>query len=68
MTCTLEVSPSADVFTMSKILQIRVTEEFLKKLDYLRFVNGYANLSKTVREIIEKEYRKETSEVKNNGK
>lgn len=51
---------------MSKILQIRVTEEFLKKLDYLRFVNGYANLSKTVREIIEKEYRKETSEANKN--
>lgn len=45
---------------MSKILQIRVTEDFLKKLDYLRLINGYANLSKTVREIIEKEFRKES--------
>jgi len=42
-----------------KRIYIRVTEEFLKKLEYLKEINGFKNLSETIRRIIEKEYRKE---------
>ena len=42
-----------------KLLQIRVDEAFLSKLEYLRKLNGFKNASETVRKIVEKEWRKE---------
>jgi len=42
-----------------KLLQIRVDEDFLQKLDYLRKINGFKTVSETVRKIVEKEFRKE---------
>ena len=42
-----------------KRIYIRVTEEFLKKLEYLKQINGFKTLSETIRKIVEKEYRKE---------
>lgn len=43
-----------------KLLQIRVDEDFLSKLEYLRKINGFRTISETVRKLLEKEYRKET--------
>jgi len=48
-----------------KRIYIRVTEEFLKKLEYLKQINGFKNLSETIRRIIEKEYRKEKKDETN---
>lgn len=45
-----------------KVLRIRVDDEFLAILEYLRKINGYKTSAETVRKIIEKEYRKETTE------
>ena len=45
-----------------KLLQIRVDEDFIQKLEYLRKINGYKTVSETVRKIVEKEFRKETEE------
>lgn len=42
-----------------KLLQIRVDEHFLSKLEYLRKINGFKSVAETVRKIIEKEFRKE---------
>lgn len=42
-----------------KLLQIRVDEIFLAKLEYLRKINGYRTVAETVRKIVEKEFRKE---------
>lgn len=42
-----------------KRIYIRVSEEFLEKLEYLMRIKGFKNLSTTIRKIIEKEYRKE---------
>lgn len=42
-----------------KLLQIRVDEDFLQKLEYLRKINGFRTVAETVRRIVEKEYRKE---------
>lgn len=42
-----------------KLLQIRVDEEFLSKLEYLRKINGFRTIAETVRKIVEKEFRKE---------
>ena len=42
-----------------KLLQIRVDEDFLSKLEYLRKINGFKTISETARKIIEKEFRKE---------
>lgn len=42
-----------------KLLQIRVDEEFLSKLEYLKEINGYKSIADTVRKIVEKEWRKE---------
>lgn len=41
-------------------LQIRVDEDFLLKLEYLRKINGFKTVAETVRKLIEKEWRKET--------
>ncbi len=43
-----------------KLLQIRVDEDFLSKVEYLRRINGWRTTAETVRKIVEKEYRKET--------
>ena len=43
-----------------KRIHIRASEEFLAMLEYLKRINGFKNLSDTIRKIIEKEYRKET--------
>lgn len=45
-----------------KLLQIRVGEEFLSKLEYLRKINGFRTVAETVRKIVEKEFRKEKEE------
>jgi len=42
-----------------KLLQIRVDEDFLLKLEYLQKINGFKSIAETVRKIVEKEYRKE---------
>ncbi len=42
-----------------KLLQIRVDEEFLSKIEYLRRINGFRTIAETVRRIVEKEFRKE---------
>ena len=46
-----------------KLLQIRVNEEFLSKLEYLQKINGYRTIAETVRKIVEKEWRKESDAV-----
>ena len=45
-----------------KTLQIRADDEFLAKVEYLRYINGYKSNSDTVRKVVEKEYMKESSE------
>lgn len=42
-----------------RLLQIRVDEDFLSKLEYLRKINGFRTIAETVRKIVEKEFRKE---------
>lgn len=42
-----------------KLLQIRIDEDFLSKIEYLRKINGYKSLAETIRKIVEKEFRKE---------
>jgi len=43
----------------TKLLHIRIDEEFEKKLQYLMRIHGFKSLSDTIRKLIEKEYRKE---------
>lgn len=43
----------------NKLLQIRVDENFLSKLEYLKQINGFKTISETIRKVIEKEFRKE---------
>ncbi len=45
-----------------KLLQIRVDDDFLSKLEYLQEINGYKSAAETVRKIVGKEYKKETDE------
>ncbi len=49
-----------------KLLQMRVDEDFLLKLEYLRKINGFRTVAETVRKVIEKEWRKEQSNEKAN--
>lgn len=42
-----------------KQMLILVDGEFLDKVEYLKRINGYKTKSETVRKTIEKEYRKE---------
>ena len=42
-----------------KMLRIRVDEDFLRKLEYLKRINGFRTVAETVRKLIEKEWRKE---------
>ena len=46
-----------------KLLQIRVDKDFLSKLEYLRKINGFRTVAETVRNIIEKEFRKEAMNI-----
>lgn len=46
-----------------KLLQIRVDEDFLAKLEYLRKINGFRTIAETVRKLIEKEFRKEREDA-----
>ena len=50
-----------------KLLQIRVDDDFLSKLEYLRKINGFKSIAETVRKIVEKEFRKEMV-MSNDGK
>lgn len=45
-----------------KRIYIRASEDFVKKLEYLMRIYNYKSLSDTIRQIIEKEYRKEKSD------
>ena len=47
----------------TQLLQIRVDEEFLSKLEYLRKINGFKTVAETVRKVVEKEWRKEQDEI-----
>lgn len=49
-----------------KLLQIRVDDSFLSKLEYLKEINGYKTVAETIRKTIEKEYRKELKYESNN--
>jgi len=42
-----------------KVFQIRVDDDFLEKVNYLKEINGYSTPTQTIRKTIEKEYRKE---------
>jgi hypothetical protein len=46
----------------TKLLQIRVDEAFIKKIEYLKKIHAFRSIAETVRKIIEKEYRKESGE------
>lgn len=46
-------------YMKTKLLQIRVDEDFLSKLEYLRKINGFKTIAETVRKIVGKEFRKE---------
>lgn len=44
----------------NKIMRLRVDDEFLSKVEYLRKINDYKSDSDTIRKTVEKEFRKET--------
>lgn len=44
-----------------KLIQLRVDEEFIEKVDYIQRINAYKNQSEAIRKTVEKEYRKETN-------
>ena len=44
-----------------KNLIVKVNEQFIEKVDYLKRINDYKNRSDTIRKTVEKEYRKETT-------
>ena len=48
-----------------KELKIKVDEQFIEKVDYLQRINDYKNRSDTVRKVVEKEYRKEKDDGRN---
>lgn len=56
----MSLQKGGDGVVKDKLLQIRVDESFLSKLEYLRKILGYKTTAETVRKIIEKEFRKET--------
>jgi len=43
----------------AKLIHIRIDEEFEQKLKFLMRIHGFKSLSDTIRNLIEKEYRKE---------
>lgn len=50
-----------------KLIQIRADAEFLSKLEYLQMINGFKNISETIRKAVEKEYRKEKNSTQKRG-
>lgn len=42
-----------------KLLQVRVDDDFISKIEYLKVINNYKNNSETIIKTIEKEFRKE---------
>lgn len=52
----------------TKLLQIRVDDDFLAKLHYLQRINDYKSTADTVRKLIEKEFMKETTVLVNSEK
>lgn len=46
----------------TKQMHIRMDEEFQKKLEFIRQINGWKNASEAMRRLVEKEYRKEMAE------
>ena len=42
-----------------KEIRLRVDEDFIEKVDYLKQINGYKSRSDAIRKTIEKDYRKE---------
>ena len=42
-----------------KLLQIRVDDDFIAQIEYLRRINGYKSNAETIRNVIDKEFRKE---------
>lgn len=49
----------------TKLLQIRVDEAFLQKIEYLKKIHAFQSIAETVRKIVEKEYRKEIGNENN---
>lgn len=47
----------------NKVFQMRVDDDFLEKVNYLKEINGYSTPTQTIRKTIEKEYRKEKMDV-----
>lgn len=43
----------------TKLLHIRIDEQFEQKLKFLMRIHGFKSMSDTIRKLIEKEYRKE---------
>ena len=58
----LHTQKAYNVYMKERQIHIRVDEKFLEKLEYLKRLNGFRNLSETIRKIVEKEYRKEKEE------
>lgn len=46
-----------------KLLQMRVDEDFLSKLEYLKKINDFKSNAETIRKTVEKEFRKEIMDV-----
>lgn len=46
-----------------KTLIVKVDDQFIEKVDYLKRINDFKNRSDTVRKVVEKEYRKEQLSV-----
>ena len=51
-----------NVAMKDKELKVKVDDEFIDKVDFLRLVHQFKTRSETVRRIVEKEYIKETVE------
>ena len=51
-----------NVYMKTKQMHIRMDEEFQKKLEFIRQINGWKNASEAMRRLVEKEYRKEMTE------
>ena len=56
---------SYNVGMKDKELKIKVDDQFIEKVDYLQRINDYKNRSDTVRKVVEKEYRKEKDDGRN---
>ncbi len=47
-----------------KLLQVRVDDEFLSMLEYLKQTQGSKSMSDTIRKIVKNEYQREMSPIK----